>query len=439
MAGTVQKLRDALTTATELAAGVMKRADDETRELTAEERDEVDKALGEARSLKARLGRAEDNDKLQEEISALLAEGRKAVPAASGGTSLAIVTGGVKSAGQQWVESVAMEYFKQGRHRGLAAWQSEPVELFAATLTQDPASGGALVQTQLQTGIMPLPLEPPRVAALFAQGSATSASITYLVETAATNAADAVAEGAAKPESTLTFDSVVEAIRKVATWLPVSEEMLADVDQIRSYIDARLMLFVAIAMDREVLSGSGTAPHMRGILNTVGLATTVAAGATESNADAIFRSLMTVVAESMLMPDGIVLHPANWASAVLAKNTAGDYLAAGAPYAGLPSPTLWGVPVVATTAMTIATGLTGAFKAGGQFWKRSGITVQASNSHSDYFVKNLVAIRAEQRALLTVYRPKGFGKITGLKSGLTAPAMMMAADEGDENGKKAKK
>jgi HK97 family phage major capsid protein len=436
MAGTVQRLRDALTTATELAAGVMKKADDDERELSAEERDEVDKALGEARSIKARLGRAEDNDKLQAEISALLTEGRKAIPASTAsGTSLAVITGsgGLKSAGQQWVESVAMEYFKQGRHRGLAAWQTDPVELMAATLTSDPASGGDLVQTQLQSGILPLPLQPPRVANLFAQGTTTSASITYLKETTATNAADAVAEGAAKPESTLIFDSIVEAVRKVATWLPVSEEMLADVDQIRSYIDARLMLFVAIAIDREVLSGSGVAPHMLGILTNTGLATTVAAGATEANADAIFRSLMTVLAESMLMPDGIVLHPADWAKAVLAKNSGGDYLAAGAPYASLPAPTLWGLPVVATTAITQGTGLTGAFKAGGQFWRRSGITVQASNSHSDYFVKNLVAIRAEQRALLTVYRPKAFGKVTGLDSGIVAPVLARGSSESEED------
>ena len=72
--------------------------------------------------------------------------------------------------------------------------------------------------------------------------------------------------------------------------------------------------------------------------------------------------------------------------------------------------------------MTIATGLVGAFGTAGQFWTRSGIVVQASNSHSDFFVKNLVAIRAEQRGLLTVYRPSAFAKVTGLKTGLTAPA-----------------
>ena len=39
---------------------------------------------------------------------------------------------------------------------------------------------------------------------------------------------------------------MTDPVRKVATWLPVSEEMLADVDQIEAYINSRLALFVAI-------------------------------------------------------------------------------------------------------------------------------------------------------------------------------------------------
>jgi hypothetical protein len=34
--------------------------------------------------------------------------------------------------------------------------------------------------------------------------------------------------------------------------------------------------------------------------------------------------------------------------------------------------------------------------------------VSASNSHSDFFKKNLTAIRAEERVALTVYRPEAF-------------------------------
>jgi HK97 family phage major capsid protein len=164
----------------------------------------------------------------------------------------------------------------------------------------------------------------------------------------------------------------------------------------------------------------------------------VAAGATELNADAVYRALMTALTASMLMPDGIVLHPANWASSVTAKTTNGDYYGPGM-FAALPAPALWGLPVVPTTAIALGTGLVGAFKTGAQFWKRNEITVQASNSHADYFVRNLVAIRAEQRALLTTYRPSAFCKVTGLKSGVAAPALAGAEDapEGGNGGTKA--
>ena len=301
--GTVDQLRAALRTATEAAQAVMTRAEAEGREFTEDERRSIDERLAEARALRDRMGRAEANDAAQAEIAALLAASRPPTAAA------APPAAGNQTLGTQWVESPAFEFFRQGRHRGLAAWASEAIELHAATLTEDPASGGKLVLPQQRPGIMPLPLAPPRVADLFASGTATAATISLLVEKTAVNAAAAVAEGGLKPESTLTFDSVTEAVRKVATWLPVSEEMLADVDQIRSYIDARLQLFVAIEMDRQALSGDGAAPNMRGILNTPGLSGPVAAGATETNADAIFRALMTVLGASFLMPDAIVMNP----------------------------------------------------------------------------------------------------------------------------------
>ena len=40
--------------------------------------------------------------------------------------------------------------------------------------------------------------------------------------------------------------------------------------------------------------------------------------------------------------------------------------------------------------------------------------MQASNSHQDYFIKNLTAIRAEERIALAVMVPAAFGKVTGL-------------------------
>lgn len=440
MSGTMKRLKAELTSAAELAASVMRRAqEDGERELTTDERAEVDTQLAKARDLRARLGNVEENDRRQAEIAALLDVGRDALTTAIGASRSTRAGYPVASLGRQWIESPAMDYFRQGLHRrGGAAWASPAIELMAATITSDVASGGALVSTQEVPGIIPIPSTPTRVADLFAQGTTTAGSISYLIETAATNAAAAVAETAAKPESTLTFDARTEALAKVATWIPVSEEMLADVDQMESYINARLSIFVALKMDEQILSGSGVAPNMLGILNTPGLSGPITAGATEKNADAVFRAALTVMTASFLVPDGIVLNPADWAGVVLMKNTAGDYIAPGAPYAAMPTPSLWGVRVVTTPAITQGTGLVGAFQQGGQVWFRGGITVQASNSHADYFVKNIVAIRAEQRALLTTYRPTAFAKVTGLDSGLGTPAILEGSETGGGVGRRAR-
>jgi hypothetical protein len=42
--------------------------------------------------------------------------------------------------------------------------------------------------------------------------------------------------------------------------------------------------------------------------------------------------------------------------------------------------------------------------------------VEASNSHSDFFQRNLTAIRAERRLALAVYRPQAFHIITALQT-----------------------
>lgn len=411
------RISNELKAALDLAQGFMATAETEKRELTAEERAKVDEHLAKARDLKAQLQRVKDIEALQDDLRTLVATAAPAAPA----TPARVVRG---TFGEQFIASPAFEFIKAGHARG-GAWVSPSVDLFAATLTEDAASGGKLLVPQYQPGLIVPPFEAPVVSDLFAQGTTDAASIVYMVEKTFVNAAAPVAEGAAKPESTLTFDSVTDAVKKVATWLPVSEEMLADVAQIRSYIDNRLRQFVQLAMDKMVISGDGLAGAFVGILNRAGLAPAVAKGATELNAIAIYRQIVEILATSLLMPDAIVTSPRAWGVMVTAQNSQGVFYGPGM-FSGLPSPSLWGLRVALTTQLANETdALVGAFKQGGQLWKRDGITVQASNSHSDFFVKNLVAIRAEQRAALAVYRPGAFGLVTGLD--VSAPPVVGAA------------
>ena len=424
----VGEMHKALNAAIDAAQAAMQSAETEKRDLTAEERTKIDGYLASAREARDKIAAASASGTVREELQALI-EARATL--VNPGPSKALTLHN-KTLGQQYVESEAMAFITAGHAKG-SNWATPPVELLAATLTEDAASGGKLLVPQQLPGILQPAYQVPKVVDLFAQGTTDAVSITYMVEKTATNAADAVAEGGVKPESALTFDALTEAVRKIATWLPVSEEMLADVSQIRSYIDARLRLFVDLTVEKEVINGSGVAPHMLGILNRPGLSPALAKGATENTADVVFRQAMTIMTTQFLMPDAIVLNPADWAGVVVLKDSNGVYYGPGM-FSDLPSPSLWGLKVVPTTGLPQGTGLVGAFKVGGQYWRRSGIVVQASNSHADYFIKNLVAIRAETRGMLAVYRPAAFGTVTGLTSGLTAPAGGAGALEGGNGG-----
>ena len=395
-------------------------AETEKRETTDAERAEIQALLDDAKKVKARVDRARGDRAIGEEINALYDRQTQGLGQAR--VQLA-TTGQMKSAGQLWTESEAFKYFKDGQHHaGGSAWRSPSIEvpyasLLATTLTEDPASGGKLLVPQYLPGIQSVQFKRLVVADLIAPGTADSNTIIYMVETAFTNAAAPVAEGAAKPESALTFDQKTDPVSKIAHWLPVTEEMLEDVSAIRSYIDARLRLGISLAEEDQLLNGNGTPPNIMGIMNRSGLATAVArnAGATppETNADAILRQVTAIATTSFVYPDGIVVNPANWFAIQTSKDNNGQYFGGG-PFSSLPTTSLWGIPVAPTPSIVANTALVGAFGTMAQFFRRGGVRVEASNSHQDFFIKNLVAIRAEERGALAVYRPGAFGKVTGL-------------------------
>lgn len=387
-------------------------AEKENREFTDDERKAIKAITDDGLAIKARISRARGDDQMLAEIERLTSGAKPATPSSAAARR--------RTMGEQFVASEAMDFFRKGLHRSASAWRSPSVELFAETLTEDPASGGALVIPQYLPGILPIQTKRLVVADLMASGTTDSNLIVYMQEKNWINAAAPVLEGGIKPESKLTFESVSDPVRKIAHWLPVSEEMLEDVAQIRSYIDARLRLGVSIEEEDQLLNGTGVAPELLGLLKRAGLAAAIARADPATNADAIFAQIMAIFASSFLMPDGIIMNPANWAATVLTKTSTGEYLTGG-PFSPIQSPTMWGLPVAVTPSQAVGKATVGAFKQASQVFRHGGIRVEASNSHADFFIKNLVAIRAEERLALAVYRPGAFGEVTALTGGPVVP------------------
>ncbi len=335
-----------------------------------------------------------------------------------------------KSLGRQFVESKGYkDLFESGAPSG-QTWSTGPIAIDEkATLTTTP--GTALTPPVYQPGIVETLYERLTVADLLASGLTTGNQLRYVREgtggtagAGVTNAAAAVAEGAAKPESSLAFEEVTDPVKKIATWLPASDEMLEDAPQIESYINQRLSLFVRQTEEAQILVGSGAGANLTGLLNR-GI-NTYAAGTVDDNAVALFKAANGARGSSFLDMDAIVINPANWQTTRLLTDDSGQFYGGGpfyGPYGGPQGPAsssyltadnLWGLRVVVTSAIGAGTALVGSFRQGAQLFRRSGITVEATNSHSDYFVKNLTAIRAEERLGLAVYRPSAFVAVTGL-------------------------
>lgn len=396
------------------ARHITETAEKAARSLTTDEKAQIEKFLSDAADQKARIKEIEDQEALRKSIDEMTRpmnqEAERPDPAQA------------KTYGDAFVKSDAFRSlqsaFKTGNLTG--NWTSGPVEMPGffekATLT----SAGYPVEPDVQGGIQERLMRRLTIADLLAQGNTDSSVVRYVEETTNTNGAAGVLEGDLKPESALAFANVDEPVRKIATFLPITDEMLEDAAQLRSYLDGRLRLFVQHEEERQLLSGSGTAPNLRGLLNRTGIQTTAVpvpgVGITNpSIAEYLYTAITNIRVNALVEPDGIVIHPTNYAALRLDKNSNNGF-DAGGPFGQQFGDTVWGLRVAVTSAIAVNTALVGAFGTQAQVFRRNGLTVEASNSHADFFQRNMTAVRAEERLALAVYRPAAFHTVTGLNN-----------------------
>lgn len=304
------------------------------------------------------------------------------------------------TAGERFTESEEFKNFaSQNRPKGRVIIDVKDI----SSLTTDAAgSVGALIENQQAAAVM-LPQRRMTIRSLIAPGQTSSNTIEYDREKVFTNSAAPVADGTAKPQSELQFEEATATVRTIAHWMRVNVQTLADAPALRSIIDQRLRYGLMLAEEAQLLNGSGTGQNLLGLVTA---ATAYSAAFTPPNTQMIdtirLGMLQTNLAE--YPANGIVLNPTDWAYMEMLKDQNHMYLI-GNPQGTL-APTLWGLPVVTTQAMTVDKFLVGAFDMAAQIFDRQDATVEVSTEDQDNFIKNKVTIRAEERLALAVYRPQ---------------------------------
>lgn len=271
-----------------------------------------------------------------------------------------------------------------------------------AVITSSTATPG----TMRMPGVIATPQQRVWVRDLLPTIQITTGSIETLKETTFTNNAgpqyDATSptpgqEGAIKNESGLTFELVTASPTTIAHHITASRQVLSDIPQLRGHIDRRLLYGLELETDDEILNGVGTNGTMNGLKNQdtafTGASTNV------SQLDVLARGIVQLVVNNY-MPSGVILHPADWWNILQLKDAEGRYLF-GDPHTMI-DPRIWSIPVAATTAQTQGefTVLDGA--RAGYLAVREEANIRFSEHHADNFVRNLVTILAELRAVLVV-------------------------------------
>jgi HK97 family phage major capsid protein len=314
-----------------------------------------------------------------------------------------------QSVGQIVIASEAYKEFQPGQKSNSGAIPVKnffPREAKAGELTGASLGnvGSYLYAVQRVPGIIGPAMLQPRVRDLFQVMTTSVGAVEFVRESGFTNLAAVQDEAtpAAKAQSVLTFESKSVTVSTIAHWLAAARQIISDAPVLQQYIDSRLIYGLAITEDDEILNGTGGGSHLEGLLTDSDIQL-LTQGADDNKADAVRRA-MTLVEIAEYSASGIVLHPNDWEDIELLKDLDGRYIWARVQESGVRR--LWGLPVVTTSKMDEGSFCTGAFDVACALWSREDATVRISDQHSDFFTKNLVAILAEERLALTVYRPE---------------------------------
>lgn len=428
------------------ARDIAELADTEKREFTDDESAQLRELIGKATDAKNRAGKAKGDAAVRAAIGDLgdsigLNEksGERRTP------NGLIVPDRGKSIGQHYIESNEYKSLigsvPGGQFTKQHRVQANPVgfkQLLPrkggqkALVTGDSdTSGGAFLRGDdlgLQVGLEPFQ-RPLTLRDIVTNGTTQSDSLEYVRVTSITNNAAPVAEattaapptapgsagalvnaagGGYKPESGLAVARVTTPVRTIAHWIPVTKRALADAAQMLTLIDNFLEYGLEEELEDQMIAGDGTGENFEGLANVSG----VQSQAWDTNLLTTLRKAKTKVRTvGRSIPNGYVVNPVDVEALDLLTDNENRFYFGGPGGSGLPgTQPVWNLPVIESEAVPAGTAYVGDWKKA-ILWDRQQSTITTTDSHADFFIRNLVAILAELRAAFGVIQPTAFVKI----------------------------
>jgi HK97 family phage major capsid protein len=393
----------------------------EKRDFTADERTKVSALLADATKLKGEIKAEEGDAALKQAILDLGAgiemggarPAQQSVPAGRG-----------KSIGEQFIEAPAFkEWMKHIAPSGsipesTKGLSSPPVEFKHLITGTDQTSAGAFVQTDY-TGIYePLGRYPLNVLGLVARRTTTSDLVEFVRQTVQVQEAAPTPEAnvkyvtgatgevsGTKPQGQMAFEKVHAMVKTIAVYVGATKRALSDAAQIRGIIDQELRDDLNEELEQQIMTGNGVGENFTGVLSTAGVLTQ----AFNTNILTTCRQAVTTLqVTGRARPNAWVFNPVDWETVELLQDVVNRYYGNG-PFAQGPN-MLWGYPVVTSQSKPAGTAILADWRKA-VLWDREAASISVTDSHEDWFIRNLVAILAEMRAAFGLIRPSAFCEV----------------------------
>ncbi|GEK03508.1 phage major capsid protein [Streptomyces sp. 1-11] len=391
------ELRDELRKTIDAARAIQQKAEAEDREFTPDEAKQLDELIAKGHELKKEADRTKAAETMHDALKAL-GEG---VPA--GHDTKSTVHPRVKaSGGTDWAETMLSQVSGPTGYKGLLANGTVAVNV---PITPEPV--------RMDVPVLSLRQLLPNV-------QNTTGRFAYLRQTARNNNAAVVAPGAKKPTSTYSLDRVDDRVRTIAHLSePIAKQDLDDVSMLRTFIDQEMRLGLDLALENEILNGSGSGEHFTGLTNVSGAQ--VQAFAT--NVLTTTRKAVTKLERyGYLSGAGFVMTPEDWETIELLADANGQFYYGGPQTVVNPaSRRLWGVPVVVSDAATDGSALLADFSQTRLQVRQDGVLDWSENvydpnalgtgSGATDFERNMLRFRFEGRFGLEILRPSAIVKI----------------------------
>jgi len=267
-----------------------------------------------------------------------------------------------------------------------------------------------VLQIQRTPGITPEARQVLKIRDVLSARPTTMAVCDFVKVSSPMSIASPVPEASLKPENSLTFQSVSEKVRLIATWIPATRQVLDDMTELMGFIRTAMPYYIDLEEELQLLAGDDTGENLHGLLTqaaTYNSALLPKASLGWTRLDVIGTAIQQINAAKEIDPTFVVVNVNDWWAIRLTKDSFGRYILGDPQTQG--RPTIFGLDVVSTTSIASGTFLVGSGSpVAAEIRDRMGMQIEISTENQDFFIRNLIAVRAEKRLALLTKRSASF-------------------------------